>query len=292
MKLTTENYYTKEADEKYMSVSQFNAFEKCEVKALKKYKGELEDEKVSAFIEGNYMHTMFESPKAHTDFIKEHEEDIFTKTAPKRKKAEFVKADEAYGLAKNHRRFVQAMEGESEQIYTFKLFDVDWKIRVDKINHDKVFFSDLKYVKSIEDELWKTYYLDDYGNTVRDSAYHQAVTDGFSDTYIKKNMKVTFYEFWGYWRRFSLYSMGISLAMEKEYTALMTVISKEKIPDFDVFIFDDSNRMSDELIDIERYMPRIISLKAGKEKPVGCGVCNICRKSKKIDRLRHAVSIF
>jgi hypothetical protein len=42
MILTNENYFSKEADMEYMSVSQFKAFEQCEAAALASVKGEWE----------------------------------------------------------------------------------------------------------------------------------------------------------------------------------------------------------------------------------------------------------
>lgn len=50
MILTNENYFSKEADMEYMSVSQFKAFEQCEAAALASVKGEWERPKTTALL--------------------------------------------------------------------------------------------------------------------------------------------------------------------------------------------------------------------------------------------------
>ena len=54
--LTKENYYSKEANEIYMSVSMFKDFKECELMALAKIKGEYVEEKSDAMIFGGYIH--------------------------------------------------------------------------------------------------------------------------------------------------------------------------------------------------------------------------------------------
>ena len=60
MKLTNENYFSKEADMEYMSVSQFKAFEQCEAAALASVKGEWERTKTTALLVGSYVDAHFE----------------------------------------------------------------------------------------------------------------------------------------------------------------------------------------------------------------------------------------
>ena len=60
MKLTNENYFSKEADMEYMSVSQFKAFEQCEAAALASVKGEWERPKTTALLVGSYVDAHFE----------------------------------------------------------------------------------------------------------------------------------------------------------------------------------------------------------------------------------------
>ena len=91
MQLSSENYYSLEADREYMSCSQFEDFLSCEAAAVAKIRGKYEPKKSKAFIVGNYFHTAFEGPTAHAAFIKENYDDIFTKNGKLR--ADFERAD-------------------------------------------------------------------------------------------------------------------------------------------------------------------------------------------------------
>ena len=62
MKLNKQNYFSSEANKKYMSVSQFKDFAPawggCEAMALAKVRGEYEQPPKTAFIEGHYIHAL------------------------------------------------------------------------------------------------------------------------------------------------------------------------------------------------------------------------------------------
>ena len=49
--LTNDNYFSKEANERYLSSTSFKDFLKCENEALAKVKGELVEEKSDALLE-------------------------------------------------------------------------------------------------------------------------------------------------------------------------------------------------------------------------------------------------
>ena len=54
-KLTESNYYSKEADLHYMSVSQYKSFMSCEARTMAKLNGEYEEEQSSALLFGSYV---------------------------------------------------------------------------------------------------------------------------------------------------------------------------------------------------------------------------------------------
>ncbi|NFO48022.1 hypothetical protein FDB40_14020, partial [Clostridium botulinum] len=60
MILTDKNYYSIEADKKYMSVSQYKLFKQCEEKAVAKLKGEYKQNESDAFLLGKYIHSWSE----------------------------------------------------------------------------------------------------------------------------------------------------------------------------------------------------------------------------------------
>lgn len=95
MVLTAENYYSQEANEEYMSVSQFKDFcgtygkMPCEFTAMEKLKGRWEEPKSKALMVGSYVDSYFEGT-LYT--FKKKNPDLFKRDGSL--KAEFVKADE------------------------------------------------------------------------------------------------------------------------------------------------------------------------------------------------------
>ena len=83
MVLNEENYYSKEADLEYMSVSQYKMFagslgkRGCEFQALKTLNREFEEEPSTAMLVGSFVDSYFESPESHERF-KNSNPQIFT----------------------------------------------------------------------------------------------------------------------------------------------------------------------------------------------------------------------
>ena len=82
MILTAENYYSQEANQAYMSVSQYKEFcgsmgkIPCEAQALAKLRGEWEMEKTVALMVGSYVDAHFEGT---LNLFKAQNPEIFTK---------------------------------------------------------------------------------------------------------------------------------------------------------------------------------------------------------------------
>ena len=75
MKLTNDNYFSKEANLEYMSVSQFKAFEKCEAAAFAEIKGEWKRPKTTSLLVGSYVDAYFEGT---IDKFQKENPEIFT----------------------------------------------------------------------------------------------------------------------------------------------------------------------------------------------------------------------
>ena len=63
MKLTSENYFSQEANKEYMSVSQFKDFNRCQAKALAVLNEEIEEKDKECFIEGHLFETLLAGDK-------------------------------------------------------------------------------------------------------------------------------------------------------------------------------------------------------------------------------------
>ena len=101
MILTNENYFSKEADMEYMSVSQFKAFEQCEAAALASIKGEWEQPKTTALLVGSYVDAHFEGT---LDLFKAKNPEIFTKQGTL--KAEYKQAEEIINRIESDEEFI------------------------------------------------------------------------------------------------------------------------------------------------------------------------------------------
>lgn len=132
MVLTAENYYSQEANEEYMSVSQFKDFcgtygkMPCEFTAMEKLNGRWEEPKSKALMVGSYVDSYFEGT---LDKFKAENPDLFKRDGTL--KAEFVKADEIIQRIERDDYFMKFMSGKKQVIMTGELFGTKWKIKMD-----------------------------------------------------------------------------------------------------------------------------------------------------------------
>jgi hypothetical protein len=148
MILTAENYYSAEANWEYMSCSQYKSFLPelggCEAAAMAELKGEYRRPLTKALLVGSFVDAYFEGTLKK--FMEEHH-DIFTKKDMLR--AEFQKANEIIGRVKRDPFFMKFMSGEKQRIFTFEMFGVKWKTKMDSY-YPSICITDLKVVKSFK----------------------------------------------------------------------------------------------------------------------------------------------
>lgn len=125
-KLDQNNYYSKEADKDYFSVSQYKDFMKCEAMTLAKIRGDYQPEMTRAMLIGSFVDSYFEGTL--DAFIKDHPE-VFTRKQELR--SEFRKANEIIGRIQADVTFMKFLSGEKQRIMTFELFGYPWKIKMD-----------------------------------------------------------------------------------------------------------------------------------------------------------------
>ena len=89
MILAAENYYSREANEAYMSVSQFKSFERCEAAAMAELRGEYVRQKTTALLVGSYVDAYFEGT---LPVFKGQHPEIFKRDGSL--KADYIKAEQ------------------------------------------------------------------------------------------------------------------------------------------------------------------------------------------------------
>lgn len=145
LKLTESNYYTREADVAYMSVSQYKSFMKCEAETMARINGEYaSNESNTALLVGSYVDSYFDGTL--DDFREQHNE-IFKKDGSL--KSEYIKAEEIIKKIESDEVFMRFMSGDKQVILTFELFGVWWKIKIDSFVKDKC-ITDLKTARNTE----------------------------------------------------------------------------------------------------------------------------------------------
>lgn len=146
--LTRENYFSPENEMKYFGSTQFKSFQECESMAMAKIRGEYVPEPSTALLVGQYVDSHFEGT---TDLFQAQHPEMFRQDGGL--KSEFLIAEGAIARMESDEMFMKyAAGGEEQVIMTAKLFDHDFKIRIDNYHPgkaivDRKFMSDFEPVR-------------------------------------------------------------------------------------------------------------------------------------------------
>lgn len=243
MTLTESNYYSAQANKKYMSVSQYKQFLNCEAAAMAQIRGEWEQPKSTALLVGSYVDSWFEGTLGN--FIKENPQ-LFKKDGSL--KADFIQAAELIDRVQNDALFMDYMSGKKQVIRTATLFGTKWKIKIDSLHPDKIV--DLKVMRSMERIMGRSF-VEYWGYDLQMAVYTEV--EYLASRKKNKQRKDTY----------------------------LAVVTKQTPADMEIIHIPDW-RHKELLRDVERNMPHILAVKTGKIEPTRCGVCDYCRATKKL----------
>ncbi len=150
MILNNDNYYSSEANQEYMSVSQYKSFQKCGAAAMAELKGEWKQPATAALLIGSYVDAWFEGTL--DEFRAQHPE-MFKKDGSL--KATYEIAEKVIQRVQKDRTFMRYMAGEKQRILTAPMFGTLWKIKIDSYHPDKIV--DLKVMRSMERVMGKSF---------------------------------------------------------------------------------------------------------------------------------------
>jgi len=252
MHLTASNYYSQEANKEYLSVSQIKKFAECEARALAEVEGRYIEAPTPAMLVGSYVHAHFDDDAALKKLIEEDNGVIFKQNGEKY--AMYSKADEMIEAVKNDDLCMFALSGKKEQIFTANVFGAEFKCKVDAINHDMKYFSDLKTTQKLDSRLW-------------------------SDKY---NMMVSFVEKYDYVMQMFIYREVLHASTGEYYDPYIVAVTKEEPPNKAVIEIDEE-RYVFEYEYVEDLVQRVQAVKSGEESAEACGKCSYCRKDKKLE---------
>lgn len=240
MTLTNENYYSNDSNRKYMSVSQYKQFRKCEAAAMAELNGEWVRPKTTALLVGSYIDAWFEGT---LDAFRTENSEIFKKDGTL--KADYIQAEQIIDFLKRDELFMEYMAGAKQVIFTFNLFNIEWKMKADSFCKDKIV--DLKIMRSMERIMGKS-----------------------------------FVEYWEYDLQMAIYNAGVKAKTGLDLETYLAVATKQDPPD-KAIIHIPQWRREELLEETERHIPHIVAVKSGKVEPERCGVCEYCRATKKIE---------
>lgn len=252
MELTNENYYTKEANEEFMSVHQFLDFvgylgiRGCEERAMATLDGTWIPETTKPMLIGSYVDSYFEGT---LEQFKEEHTEIFTQKGEL--KADYKRAEKMIQRIEQDEFFMKMMSGEKQRIMTAYLFGCEWKIKMDSYI-ENVAIVDLKTSADIH----KAWNVADYG-------------------------WVSFVEFWAYTVQMAVYQKVVEINTGKKLPCYIAVVTKEDEPEIEVINIDQVT-LNHALNYVETSMPNVLSVKNREFEPIRCCKCDYCKRTKKL----------
>ena len=250
MVLNDGNYYSREADLEFLSVSQYKDFAgtygkvACEFHAMEKLAGRWEDDTTTALLVGSYVDSYFEGTLAR--FQAEHPE-MFKKGGGL--KADFLKAEEIIKRVERDAYFMKFMSGKKQVIMTGELFGAQWKIKMDSYLAG-IAIVDLKVMSTISELKW-----------VKDLGY------------------LDFVRFWGYDIQGAVYQEIVRQNTGRTLPFYIAATTKEKEPDIQI-IHVTQDYLDEAMSLVASNMPRILRVKEGIATPDRCELCDCCRHTR------------
>lgn len=253
--LTNENYYSQEANKRYMSVHQYLDFvghmgvHGCEKRAMAIIEGKYEKEKSTPMLVGSYVDSYFEGTLKH---FKHENPDVFTQKGEL--KASFKQAEKMIARAKKDEKFMAYMSGEKQVIKTGYLFGCDWKIKMDSYLPGKAIV-DLKTTS----DLHKAWRVQDYGY-------------------------VSVAEYWGYTIQMAVYQKIVEIDTGEKLPCILAFITKEDSPELKLCYIDQMT-LDHALNEVEMNMSSVLMVKNGEVEPIPCGKCDYCKATEPVEEV-------
>lgn len=247
MILTAENYFSKEANSVYMSVSQFKTFEKCECLGLAEVNGTYSRPSTTALLVGSYVDSHFD---CSLDIFKAQHPELFKRDGGL--KSEYVKAEQIIQRIERDDMMTSFLNAPKQVIMTGVISDVPVKIKVDALHPDKI--CDLKVMKD------------------------------FEPMYVPEQGKMSWIEAWRYDLQGAVYQEIVRQNTGEKLPFYLVAATKEEEPD--IGIFEVPQELLDfELEQFEKKVQGYHLIKQGVIEPERCEKCNYCKSTKIIEKI-------
>lgn len=257
MILTQKNYYSKEADLEYMSVSQFKLFEECEAKALATIKGQEDSISKDAFLEGQFFEALVAGDKDL--FMAQHPEIIssrgITKGEPKANFKKVINAAEKFNSQNFFKDIIKRCEKQVILIGEIEGIKVKCALDLFDVKDNSIY--DIKCMGDFKEQWDK---------------------DG--------KIYLPWYYYYKYDLQLAVYSEIVKQNFGEPKKVGLIAATKEEVPDIDAILFD-KEFLKIGLSNFKLKVKHFDNIKKGIEKPTSCGCCDYCKRIKTIDNFRE-----
>ena len=239
--LTSENYYSPEANLAFFSVSQYKDFLKCPAMAMAKLRGEYEPDFGRALLLGSYVDEMLTgTEESIKQFIVEHMPDLFKKNGDRY--ADIQQADETIVRIRKQPEMMKRLSGEHQVIMTGEIEGVPVKIKMDSFNPNE-YIADLKYMASLR----------------------------------SPNLFQPMIQYWGYDTQAAVYQEIVRQNIGKQLPFFFVVATKEKPAHLAVGEISQWN-MDQALENVKNHIAEFQKIKKGAIEPERCEdySCDYC----------------
>lgn len=245
--LTNENYFSPEAQMRYMSASQYKDFVKCEAYALAKLHGVWQDEPAQALLVGSYIDAHFSDEM--DDFISKNPGAFNSRTGALKK--EYEQAERIIARIEADPVMMEHLRGDKQRVLTGEIAGVPVRIKMDAYLPG-VRISDQKIMKDME------------------------------PVYQSGEGLVPFWKAWDYDKSMAIYQhIEAQNSKADKLPCFLVVATKQEPCDMDVVELDQIY-LDSALTEIEANIGYYDLIRKGKVEPQRCGKCAYCRATKKV----------
>lgn len=250
MKLTQRNYFSKSMNLRFMSVSQFKAFESCPHRAIAEIKGKYKREESTALLVGSFVDAYF---SGELDIFKAAHPDIFKKDGTL--KADYIQAEQIIERIKRDRKMMYYLSGQKQVIMTGVIQGVPVKIKIDSL--------------------------------LPDCIVDQKIVKDFESIYDSEKGRVPWFEFWEYDLQGAVYQEVVRQNTGLTLPFVLAGATKEKVTDIDL-IQINQNSLDLAFDRFKRDVESYDAMKKGIIPVERCGKCDYCKQTKKLTGLTNS----
>lgn len=243
MKITNDNYFSREVAKEFASCSQLKTFMECEARAMAEINGEYEFEATDSMLLGSLVDCMLLTPNELPNFIETHPQ-IYKKNGELY--AKFANAETMVNRCKMDKKFMSSLKGEHQQIFKGEIFGVPFRAKLDVFNDGK-YITDLKTSADLEKEYYSK----------EESKY------------------VNFLKHFRYDLQGAIYSELVYQNTGQRLPFMISAVTSQSHPRIRVYHIDEDS-MEKALNDARPYIERIPLLKSGQIEPSRCHKCDYC----------------